>query len=213
MADSSDRVVFAPFELDVRNCELRRDGVLGKVPPQPFTALVLLVRQAGNLVTREELRTAIWGAERHVDFDGGLNFCIAQLREALSDPASESKFIAAVPRRGYRFVAAVERAVPVVEPTGRWRTRLAIGAAALGVAIAAVVVTAVWMPGDTERRVPRARSLTAVQYYERGASGLADASPQELLDRATFFERAIREERDYAEAYAGLAAAKLLLGN
>jgi DNA-binding winged helix-turn-helix (wHTH) protein len=116
---------------------LRREGVIVKVPPQPFTALVLLVRRAGALMTREELRTEIWGVDRHVDFDGGLTFCIAQLRDALADPASESKYIAAVPRRGYRFVTVVER-VPDAEPsdTQWWLSRTAV-AIAVCIAIAA----------------------------------------------------------------------------
>ena len=215
MVDRPDRYVFPPFELDVRNCELRRDGVVVKVPPQPFTALALLVRRAGTLVTRDELRAEIWGDDRHVDFDGGLNFCIAQLREVLSDPASRSSYIVAVPRRGYRFVADVRAVVSEGEVNRRrsWRPSRAAIAAVAVVAVAIAVASVFAVRSNVPRTAVDLPSLAAVQRYERGASGLADASPRELQDRVTFFEDAIREAPGYAEAYAGLAAAHLILGN
>jgi DNA-binding winged helix-turn-helix (wHTH) protein/Tfp pilus assembly protein PilF len=212
MVDRPDRFVFPPFELDIRNCELRRDGVVVKVPPQPFTALALLVQRAGTLVTREELRAEIWGDDRHVDFDGGLNFCIAQLRDVLSDPSARSSYIVAVPRRGYRFVADVRAVVPQRGVERWWSRRSARVAAALVATIAAAAVV-VGLRADLPRAAADLPSLAAVQRYERGASGLADASPRELQDRVTFFEAAIREAPGYAEAYSGLAAAHLILGN
>ena len=212
MVDRPERFVFPPFELDIRNCELRRDGVAVRVPPQPFTALAVLVRRAGTLVTREELRAEIWGNDRHVDFDGGLNFCIAQLREALSDPAAKSSYIVAVPRRGYRFVADVQLVAPERDVTRWWSRRSTRAAAALAVMVAAVALALALRTGPS-RPAADLPSLVAVQQYERGASGLADASPRELQYRVRFFEAAIREAPAYAEAYAGLAGAHLLLGN
>jgi DNA-binding winged helix-turn-helix (wHTH) protein/tetratricopeptide (TPR) repeat protein len=212
MVDRPDRFVFPPFELDIRNCELRRDGEVVKVPPQPFTALALLVRRAGTLVTRDELRAEIWGDDRHVDFDGGLNFCIAQLRDVLSDPAARSSYIVAVPRRGYRFVADVQ-AVGADRDVNRWWSRRSSRAAIALAAVATAVAIVFAVRTGTPRPTADLPSLTAVQRYERGASGLADASPRELQDRVTFFEEAIREAPGYAEAYAGLAAAQLILGN
>ena len=212
MVDRPDRFMFPPFELDTRNCELRRDGVVVKVPPQPFTALTLLVRRAGTLVTREELRAEIWSDERHVDFDGGLNFCIAQLREVLSDPAAKSSYIAAVPRRGYRFVAEVQAIAARRDVDRWWSRRLARAGVALAAMVAAVAIVFA-VRTDLSRAAADLPSLAAMQRYERGASGLADASPRELQDRVTFFEAAIREAPGYAEAYAGLAAAHLILGN
>jgi DNA-binding winged helix-turn-helix (wHTH) protein len=70
--------------------------------------LRLLTGQAGRVVTREEIRTALWEGETFVDFDQGVNFAIKQVREALGDEAERSLYIQTVPRRGYRFVAPVE---------------------------------------------------------------------------------------------------------
>jgi TolB-like protein/DNA-binding winged helix-turn-helix (wHTH) protein len=101
---------FGAFELDVRSGELRREGAVVKLQPQPFRVLALLVGHAGELVTREELKKALWGEDTYVDFERGLNFCINQVRAALGDSADSPAFIQTLPRRGYRFVAGVTSA-------------------------------------------------------------------------------------------------------
>ena len=103
---------FGPFELKFGSDELYRDGAPVKLPPQPFKVLALLTTRAGQLVTREELRQEIWGQDTFVDFDKGLNFCIKQIREALGDNAQAPQYIETLPRRGYRFIAPVERLGP-----------------------------------------------------------------------------------------------------
>ena len=85
--DSRAPYRFGAFELDVPNAQLRRDGAPVKLAPQPFAALALLVERAGALVTREEMRAALWGDDRHVDVNAGVNFCMAQLRAALGEDA------------------------------------------------------------------------------------------------------------------------------
>lgn len=108
MRDGSSQLVrFDLFELDLKTGELRREGVAVAMPPQQFTVLSALVEDPGALVTREQLRARLWGDDSFVDFDAGLNFCIRQLRLALGDTASQPRFIQTVPRRGYRFVAAI----------------------------------------------------------------------------------------------------------
>jgi TolB-like protein/DNA-binding winged helix-turn-helix (wHTH) protein/Tfp pilus assembly protein PilF len=99
---------FEAFELDTRSGELRQEGVPVKLQPQPFKVLALLVERAGELVLRDDLKKALWGAETYVDFERGLNFCINQARAALGDSADSPRFIQTVPRRGYRFIAPVE---------------------------------------------------------------------------------------------------------
>ena len=98
---------FGAFDLDLRAGELRRDGAVVKLQPQPFRVLALLVARAGELVTRDELKKVLWGEETYVDFERGLNFCINQVRAALGDSADSPQFIQTLPRRGYRFIAPV----------------------------------------------------------------------------------------------------------
>jgi DNA-binding winged helix-turn-helix (wHTH) protein len=107
------RLRFGIFEIDARAGELWREGLPVHLPPQPFKVLFLLASRAGDVVTREEIRQELWGNDTFVDFDGGLNFCINQIRKALRDNADSPRFIHTLPRRGYRFIAAVE---PVAEP-------------------------------------------------------------------------------------------------
>ena len=103
---------FSGFELDLERQELRRGGRRVALAQQPFRALVLLATRAGQVVTREELRHALWPDGTHVDFERGINFCLNQVRTALRDPARASHFVETLPRIGYRFVAGA--AGPVV---------------------------------------------------------------------------------------------------
>jgi TolB-like protein/DNA-binding winged helix-turn-helix (wHTH) protein/Tfp pilus assembly protein PilF len=105
---------FGVFELNLRTGELRKDGRPVKLPPQPFKVLALLVERSGDLVLRDDLKRALWGEETYVDFERGLNFCINQVRHALGDSSDTPRFIETVPRRGYRFIAHVER--PAIPP-------------------------------------------------------------------------------------------------
>jgi TolB-like protein/Tfp pilus assembly protein PilF len=104
-----DLVRFGPFEFDPHSLELTRAGRVVKLAPQPARLLGTLVERAGRLVTRDELRQALWGDDTFVDVDAGLNYCLGRLRAVLGDDVQAPRFIETVPRRGHRFVAEVER--------------------------------------------------------------------------------------------------------
>lgn len=70
--------------------------------PQIYSSFSPVV--AGSLVSREELRLALWPEDTFVDFDHGLNNCIRRIREALGDSADSSRFIETLPKKGYRFI-------------------------------------------------------------------------------------------------------------
>ncbi|HEY7516241.1 MAG TPA: winged helix-turn-helix domain-containing protein, partial [Vicinamibacteria bacterium] len=107
---------FGAFELDLQSGELRRSGVLVHLQQQPAKVLVLLARRSGELVTREEIQREVWGGT-FVDFEQGLNFCVKQIRAALGDQADTPRYLETLPRRGYRFLAPVERIVDSREPS------------------------------------------------------------------------------------------------
>jgi DNA-binding winged helix-turn-helix (wHTH) protein/TolB-like protein len=113
---TSPRYRFGLFEFDASTLELRRDGKLIRLQSQPAQLLACLLDRAGDTVSREDLRAAIWGSDTFVDFDRGLNFCIAQVRSALDDTVSP-RFIRTFPRRGYQFIAPVERIDEPIEPS------------------------------------------------------------------------------------------------
>ncbi len=106
---TAGRFRFGLFELDAATCELRREGALVRLQSQPAQVLACLVARPGEVVSREELRKAIWGSETFVDFDRGLNFCIGQIRLALDDDSVTPRYVRTLPKRGYQFIAPVER--------------------------------------------------------------------------------------------------------
>jgi TolB-like protein/DNA-binding winged helix-turn-helix (wHTH) protein/Tfp pilus assembly protein PilF len=99
---------FEAFELDLHAGELRKRGVKLRLQGQPIQVLAILLQSAGNLVTREELRSQLWPADTFVDFDHSLHNSIGRIREALGDSAEMPRYIETLPRRGYRFIAPVE---------------------------------------------------------------------------------------------------------
>lgn len=99
--------VFGTFAFDDSTLELTREGRRVALEPQPARALARLLAGAGELVTRDELRAAIWGADTHVDYDRGLAYCIGQVRTALGDSGDNPRFVQTLPKRGFRFVAPV----------------------------------------------------------------------------------------------------------
>jgi TolB-like protein/DNA-binding winged helix-turn-helix (wHTH) protein len=99
---------FDNFELDVRAGELRKRGVRLRLQGQPLQVLAVLLKRAGDVVTREELRAQIWTTDTFVDFDHSLHNAIARLREVLGDSAERPRYIETLPRRGYRFIAPVD---------------------------------------------------------------------------------------------------------
>ena len=96
---------FGVFEVDAQREELRRAGVPQRLRDQSFRILHELLTHAGELVTREDLRKALWPADTYVDFDHSLNSAVMRLREALDDTADKPLYIETIPKRGYRFVA------------------------------------------------------------------------------------------------------------
>jgi Tol biopolymer transport system component/DNA-binding winged helix-turn-helix (wHTH) protein len=111
----AERVRFDVFELDLRAGQLLRGGRKIKLQEQPFRVLQLLLRRAGEVVARDELRQELWPADTFVDFDHGLNSAVARLREGLGDSAERPRFIETVSKRGYRFIAPVITEDPKAE--------------------------------------------------------------------------------------------------
>src|SRR6266404_8440830 len=131
---------FGTFQLDLKARELHKAGVKVKLQDQPFRVLALLVAQAGQVLTREELRQKIWPSDVYVAFDQGLNNAIKKVRDALGDSADNPRFIETVAKQGYRFLAPVS-VVPQrsSESPSRFGLRT-IFTALIGLTIASVFV-------------------------------------------------------------------------
>jgi DNA-binding winged helix-turn-helix (wHTH) protein len=98
---------FGPFELDTRAGELRRNEERVALTPKVFQLVLLLVENPGTLITKREFLDKIWG-DTNVE-EGSVTRAITRLRSALNDNAARPEYVQTVPRRGYRFVAAVRK--------------------------------------------------------------------------------------------------------
>src|SRR3989454_3788933 len=160
MADSSKTVgsmCFGPYELSLDGEELRKGGNRLKLTGQAIQVLVVLANNAGKLVTREELQEKLWPGATYGDFEHGLNAAVNRLRETLGDSATDPKYIETIPRRGYRFIAALEPVVApqpgppreeLKPPKPTWWKRKATIAAAACVVIAGTLYPWIKRPGD-----------------------------------------------------------------
>ncbi|MGA7833241.1 MAG: transcriptional regulator [Terracidiphilus sp.] len=103
------RYRFGVFEADAGTGELRRQGLRVKLNAQPFRVLCLLLERPGEVLTREEICRDLWPDGTFVDYEHSLNSAVNRIREALGDKAGHPRFLETLARRGYRFVAPVER--------------------------------------------------------------------------------------------------------
>jgi DNA-binding winged helix-turn-helix (wHTH) protein/TolB-like protein len=195
---------FDRFEFHPQSGELIAGGETTRLEPQPAKVLAILASRAGQVVTREELQKEVWPAEIFVDFERGLNYCVGRIRRALDDSAAAPRFVETLPKRGYRFLPAVEPSPEVQQPLaespaspspgwGRRHGRRRLGVA-WRVATAAVLLAALVAAGSAFVRSRRAAMVPTVAITrfdnETGRADL-DGTAQVLED--TLVERLARE--------------------
>jgi len=219
---------FDVFEFDTATGELRRDGEIVRLQAQPAQVLTMLVEHAGEVVTREALRQAIWGADTFVDFDKGLNFAIAQVRAALGDSAEAPRFIRTFPKRGYQFAAPVApQATERSDSAERRSWRAGVAATTLVIALVAVAAVAwIWsgrQPANPTHiiAVTMFDNQTGLPEYDRYAQNVTDAVVAELtLSGSGRFSiignaamlRVPRQRRDIAAIGQALGARYVVIG-
>jgi DNA-binding winged helix-turn-helix (wHTH) protein len=138
------RLRFGAFEADLDSGELWADGALVPLQDLPFRLLAALLERPGELVTRAELTTRLWGTDTFVDATAGLNTAVAKLRDALADQSEQPRFIETVPKRGYRFVGQIEtHAVETGESSSSNVVSAFRRTALVAVSIVAVVLVAI----------------------------------------------------------------------
>jgi DNA-binding winged helix-turn-helix (wHTH) protein/TolB-like protein/tetratricopeptide (TPR) repeat protein len=174
---------FGPFTLDAARCELRRDGVAVALRPKTYALLAHLVANPGRVATKSELLASVWPGV--VVNDESLSQCINELRGAMGTDGAA--MITTLPRRGYRFDAAVATsarakapALPVAEgPRRRW-TRASV---CVGIVLALGVH---WEDGRTgiDQSIKARRSIAVLPFADAGMPGakdLAGAVTEELV--------------------------------
>jgi DNA-binding winged helix-turn-helix (wHTH) protein len=111
---NSGRFRFEPFTLDPRERQLRRGEAPVALNGRYLDALALLVREQGRLVSKDRFLEEVWAGVPVTD--EALTQCVRALRKALDDDATRPRFIATVPKHGYRFVAPVAWEAEVAAP-------------------------------------------------------------------------------------------------
>ena len=231
----TDRFRFGIFEFNGTNRELRRDGQLVRLQAQPAQVLGCLIQRAGQVVSREELQREVWGEDTFVDFDRGLNFCMAQIRSALDDDAAAPRFIRTVPKRGYQFIAPVAMAANVsaepAEPRGEGR-KYSLRLVVAGILVATLLLGMAFAAGyrlrpkETSSRLPiiavlRFDNETANPDLTSFADGLTDSVVERLTSMSQGQYKVIgnaqilrlpRGERDLNAIASSLGAGYLVLG-
>jgi Tol biopolymer transport system component/DNA-binding winged helix-turn-helix (wHTH) protein len=102
-------VRFDRFHVDLSTGELRTaEGALVRIQQQPLQILRLLLEAQGRVVSREQLKDALWSDQTFVDFEHSLNTAVKKLRQALGDSVESPRFVGTVPKVGYRFLVPVE---------------------------------------------------------------------------------------------------------
>src|SRR5215218_5340256 len=99
---------FSGFRLEPADRLLLRDGVSVQLTPKAFDVLLVLVRNAGRLVTKDELLSTVWSGS-FVE-EGNLTFTVSALRKALGGEEAR-RIVETVPKHGYRFMPSVRRVV------------------------------------------------------------------------------------------------------
>ena len=99
------RIRFDDFQLDYGRFQLCRQGIPIRLEGLPLQLLMFLVEKRGQLVTREQISSALWSEDVFVDVEQGINTAIRKVRRALGDDAGEPQYLQTVVGRGYRFVA------------------------------------------------------------------------------------------------------------
>lgn len=226
------RFRFGLFEFDAAALELRREGVLVHLQSQPAQVLGCLIGRANQVVSRDDLRNAVWGNGTFVDFDGGLNFCISQIRSALQDDSAQPLYIRTVPKSGYQFIAPVQRISAEPRETskiaGARRETSAARKTALMLTAAALVVVAFldyrFRSVQSASRMP----ILAVLRFDNETTGVtkfSDALTDNVVERLTSLGtgsyrvvgnaqilRLPREQRDLKAIASSLHAAYVVLG-
>ena len=161
---SSDFYEFGPFRLDPKEHTLLRDGRPIPLRPKVFDILLVLIENRGHLVDKEQLMNSVW-TEQFVE-EGNINKNISMLRRALGEGDDGQQFIETVPKRGYRFIADVQKVnndeAPVSQTTPtqtrtsnrHWIPVLVILALLIAVAAYFVLVR--------ERRLSRTPTITSI---------------------------------------------------
>lgn len=99
---------FDDVTVDCADFRIRKNGQAVMLTPRAFDVLLLLIKNDGRVVEKQEIFDKVW-KEAFVG-DNALTRVVKEIRQALDDDAAHPRYIETVPKRGYRFIAPVSAA-------------------------------------------------------------------------------------------------------
>jgi DNA-binding winged helix-turn-helix (wHTH) protein len=106
--DSARYVRFGPFHIDRQRQQVFRGGTRLRLQGKVYQVLIVLLHKQGEVVTRDELKQALWPADTHVNYDANVNTTVNKLRQALGESTEKPLYIETIPRKGYSFISNAE---------------------------------------------------------------------------------------------------------
>jgi DNA-binding winged helix-turn-helix (wHTH) protein len=101
-------VRFGPFHVDRQRQQVYRGGNKLRLQGKVYQVLLVLIHNQGEVVTRDQLKQALWPADTHVNYDANVNTTVNKLRQALGESTEKPAYIETIPRRGYSFIGSAE---------------------------------------------------------------------------------------------------------
>ena len=158
-------VRFGPFHVDRQRQQVYRGGNKLRLQGKVYQVLLVLIHNQGEVVTRDQLKQALWPADTHVNYDANVNTTVNKLRQALGESTEKPAYIETIPRRGYSFIGSAEFSdspfpqtdiaasaaqageaftaphVPSAKTSKRWLTLVIIGLILAGILLGAGAAT------------------------------------------------------------------------
>ena len=201
---AAKRLIIGDWTVDARANRLIGPAGEVELEPRVMDLLVLLAGRPGEVMSKDEIAAALWG-EMHVN-DDALTRTVFKLRKALGDAARNSRYVATVPKRGYRLVAPVTTPVErLVARAEDWRRKALIAAGVLAVLFLGVFAFGALQPAPAPDPLQEQASQAAVIARADGFYFQFTRRDNEAALR--LYTQVLEREPDNAPALAGLANA------
>lgn len=230
---SHTQYIFADFLVDADEEILYKAGAPIKLQIRSFQVLRLLLENAGSVVTKEDFFEQVWRGT-FVE-DNNLTVAVTQIRKVLGE-IPDNRFIETVPKKGYRFVADVEKVVgenakpefeilsaaSVIvrgnsvsedsENPARKISNSHISRKVFGFALLVLVVFSIGAFWHNRAKSKPTSNAEAYESYLQGQQELTKSSTKDLEKAINNFTAAAVKDPLFADAHAALATAHIKHG-
>lgn len=195
------RLRLGALTIDPPSREVERDGIREMLEPRVMQALVLLARNAGEVVSREELIKFCW--DDRIVSENAVNRVMSRIRALAAGPGADAFEVQTIAKVGYRLTipnnprAETAKSAATSGPTGKAIDRRAI-VAGLSVTLGAAVF-ANWR--RAESTVPN----VAAELYRKGVEAQRQGLVEQNIQAVAFFREAVSADPNDARAWGALS--------